>query len=334
MSRISSLSIALALLPAAPALSQPVNDWFASLYTPEGVELRADERIFDLYALFNAMGYDDAPVVRREPIPKRQFNAVRQRVRSTAAASLDDALRQKIDAFFDAHPLPQTSYLAYAARLSAAPEFAPSPDAGRELSGLESLLSSAQSKLKLAELFQQTQDEQRSMLKAYLKEIDAPLATARKILKLKEDDEEQHTVLAVNLLEAPGDAQSLWVGKEQLVVVGPSPKPNVLAVVREVARLHVGPAVSRKASAYKVDVPAGVRGSASEYVTETVVRAVALKAAVSASAQESAAEADAKAGYAGVREMARVLDDFARSDRPLDAYLAESWPRVEAARKR
>jgi hypothetical protein len=327
------LSCAVVTLWAAPAWGQPVNDWFASLYTPEGVELRTDERIFDLYAVFNAMGYDDAPVTRRDPVPKHEFNAVRQRVRTAAAASLDDALRRKIDAFFDSHPQPAASYLAYVVRLSAAPDFKPSAGAGRDLSGFEGLLSSAQSKLKLAEAFQETQDDQRAMLKAYLKEVDAPLAAARKLLKLKDDDE-QRTVLALNLLEAPGAAESLWVDKEELVVVGPSPKPNVPAVVREFARLHVAPAVARKASSYKFDVPVGVRGTPSDYVTETAARAVALRAAVPSAAQDAAADGDAKAGYGGVREMMKVLDDYAKTDRSLDAYLAEAWPRVEAVRKR
>ncbi len=46
--------------PAAPAASASsavsAGDWFASLYTGEGIELRADERVFALFALFNATG--------------------------------------------------------------------------------------------------------------------------------------------------------------------------------------------------------------------------------------------------------------------------------------
>jgi hypothetical protein len=334
VARFSKILAAGIVLGATTAQAQSANDWFASLYSPEGVELRADERIFDLYAVFNAMGYDDAPVTRRDPVPKREFNAVRQRVRASAAASFDEALRQKIDAFFDAHAVPQTSYVAYAARLSAAPAFTPGAGAGKELAGFENLLSTAQAKLKLADLFQQTQDEQRSVLKRYLREVDAPLAAARKLLRLKDDDEDAHTVVALNMLDAPGGAESLWVDKEQLIVVGPSEKPNVSGVVREFARLQVAPAVNRKSASYKVDVPVGVRGSAADYVTETVIRAVALKAALPATAQDAAADAEAKAGYGGVREMAKVLDEFSKSDRPLDAYLAETWPRVDAARKR
>ena len=334
MTRFLNVLIGPLVVSASPAWAQSTNDWFASLYSPEGVELRTDERIFDLYAVFNAMGYDDAPVIRRDPVPKRGFNSVRQRVRASAAAVFDDRLRQRIDAFFDAHPLPQTVYVGYAAHLAASPTFTPGPGAGRELAGFEGLLATAQAKLKLADLFQQTQDEQRTMLKKYLLEIDAPLAAARRLLHLKDDDEERRTVLALNMLEAPGVADSLWVEKEQLVVVGPSDKPNLPAVVREYARLHVAPAVERRSGAYKFEVPVGVRGAPVDYVTETVVRAVALKAALPVAVQDSAAEADAKAGYGGVREMVKLLDEFSKSDRPLDAYLADTWPRVDAARKR
>jgi hypothetical protein len=334
VSRIITLFTAALVVMGTPAVAQPVNDWFASLYTPEGVELRADQRIFDLYAVFNAMGYDEAPVSRRDPVPKREFNPVRQQVRMAAAAGLDEALRQKIDAFFDSHPVPAAKYVAYTLRLSAAPNFTPTADAGRDLAGLEGLLSAADAKLKLSDAFEKTQGDQRSMLKSYLKDIDGPLAAARKLLKLKDDDEDQRTVLALNLLEAPGAAESLWVDKEQVVVVGPSSKANVPAVVREYARLHVAPAVMRKASSYKFDVPPGVHGSTTDYVIETTVRAVALKTAVPSNAQDAELESLAKSGYGEVREMARTLDDFAKSDRSLDAYLAEAWPRVEATRKR
>ena len=57
--------LALLVLIATPAFAASKGDWFASLYTGDGVELRNDERIFTLFAIFNAMGFDEGPVTRK-----------------------------------------------------------------------------------------------------------------------------------------------------------------------------------------------------------------------------------------------------------------------------
>lgn len=329
----TALALAVALGAAAAARAQTVDtDWFASLYTPEGVELRADERLFALYALFNAMGHDEASVLRKDPVPKREYHPVRRQVRA-AVAAIDEGLRAKVDAFFDAHPLPASAYLAYAARLAGPPRFAPPADAGDDLAGLDSLLAAAHERLRLSALFEQVQDEYRNALRIYLKSADAPLAGVRRLLKIKEDDEQQRTVLAVNLLDAAGRVDALSVNREQWVVLGPSSRPDLVPIAREFARLHVAPAVQKRVASYKVDaLPAG-RGTPVDYIIETAVRAAAMVAAAPPDTHDAELEAQAKGGYAGVREMVKVLGEFARTERPLEQYLSDTWPRVDAARK-
>ena len=59
---------------AAPAPAAVQGDWFASLYTGEGIELRADERVFALFSMLNAVGYDSGPITRKEPVPKVMYH--------------------------------------------------------------------------------------------------------------------------------------------------------------------------------------------------------------------------------------------------------------------
>src|SRR5439155_13112830 len=130
----------------------PQGDWFASLYTGEGIELRADERVFALFAMLNAVGYDMGPVTRKEPVPKVLYHPVRQAVRARVIGT-EPEVRKAADAFLDAHPLPLKRYLQYAVNVSP-PPFAAAAKAKdlQDLKGLEQVLSKAWSGWKLEEL--------------------------------------------------------------------------------------------------------------------------------------------------------------------------------------
>src|SRR5687768_4726883 len=107
----SLLAGALAVFLASNASPAAGGDWFASLYTGEGVELRTDARIFHLFAAFNAAGFDEGPIGRRHPFPRKLYHPARQELRARVMAS-DPALRKQLETFLDAHPLPIERYLA------------------------------------------------------------------------------------------------------------------------------------------------------------------------------------------------------------------------------
>ncbi|MFN7135170.1 MAG: hypothetical protein ACK4N5_24055 [Myxococcales bacterium] len=172
MMRLVTVSaLCLTLLSAAPARAE--RDWFASLYTNEGIELRADERIFTLYALLNAMGYDDAPVVRQYPVPARDMHPVRLQVRNEL--KLDPGQQAKASSYFDAHPVPVDQYARYALTVEPPGTFARTQGSPNELKGAEALLADAYGQLKLAEVFAKVQAEYRAALKAYLPVVEGPV---------------------------------------------------------------------------------------------------------------------------------------------------------------
>jgi hypothetical protein len=204
-----------ACLVASPAFAEA--DWFASLYTGEGVELRADARVFALYAVLNALGYDRAPLARKEPIPKYAFHPVREQVRAKLMA-LAPTLRQGADAYFDAHPQPIERYVAFAVG---------GPKGAADLKGFDSVLSNAEAGWNLAGLLADVQGEYRKALKGYLPALDVPLGRARQLLRVPEDS--QKTVLIMNLLDGQDEAHGVAGDGGIVVVVGPSDKPNVAA---------------------------------------------------------------------------------------------------------
>jgi hypothetical protein len=170
------------LFVATPALAASQGDWFASLYTGDGVELRSDERIFTLFALFNALGFDQGPQTRTEPVPKIVYHPVRQLVRGRVIGG-EASVRETADAFFDKHQASLRRYLAWAVQ-AGQPPFKDGPKAKdlQELKGFEQVLAKAWTGWKLEELFGQVQPDYRKAIKAYLPVIDGPLAKARKVL--------------------------------------------------------------------------------------------------------------------------------------------------------
>ncbi|MHB8878206.1 MAG: hypothetical protein ACYC8T_31305 [Myxococcaceae bacterium] len=327
---ITCLTLTFALLAAAPSRAAEA-DWFASLYTGEGIELRADERVFTLYAVLNAMGYDEGPVTRKYPLPKVAFHPVRVQVRAKLL-SADPEVRRLADAYFDSHPQPIGRYLAYA--LASAPPPFPSGAKAKDLAdlkGLEGLLSKAHGAWKLDELMGQVQGEYRKALKGYLTAIDAPVVKARKLLKVPANGPE--SLLVVNLLEAQDDVKGVMADNEVVLVVGPSDKPDVEGLVREYGRVFLEPQLGKKTREWaggagllkEAQALGAGEQTAGEYATALFTRALALRAL---DAPDAAYDAAGQKGYFGLKEIAKGFDDA----RPVDAWALEALARAETRR--
>lgn len=306
-------------------------DWFASLYTGDGVELRADERVFTLYALLNAMGFDEAPVARRDPVPKYEFHPVRTRVRG-ATRGLDPEVLEQADRFFDAHPHPLERYLSYAVQLTPPYSAAPKAKELAELKGFEGLLARVYGNWKLGELLAQVQTEYRKALIPYLAVLDQPLGKARKLLKVP--DSSPAPLLVVNLLDAPGSARAVKGEAELVLVLGPSERPNVEGALRAYARSFIAPKIAAKAQQNwgggstllrEAQLSGASERTVGEYATELLSRALALRAL---EAGEPAYEAAARQGYFGLKELGRAFEDA----RPVEAWSLEALKLAEARR--
>ena len=321
------------LLFSAPAVAGTQGDWFGSLYTGEGIELRNDERVFTLFSVFNALGFDQGPVTRKDPVPKIIYHPVRQAVRARVLGG-DPEVRKAADAFFDAHPVSLQRYLAYAVG-SGQPPFKEGAKA-KELSdvkGFEAVLAKAWVGWKLDELMGQVQQEYRKALKTYLTVVDQPLIKARAALKLPE---ERQTLLVVNLLDAQDSVRAAQgEGGDVFLVVGPSEKPNVEGVLREFARLTVEPVVAKKVSPSawpggatvlrEAQLVGATDQTVQEYATSMFTTALALR---SMDANDAAYEAAAAHGYFGIKDVAKLFDE----GKPFESWVLDGLQRVETRR--
>lgn len=323
--------IALLVLVASPAIAGSKGDWFASLYTGEGVELRNDERVFTLFAIFNAMGFDQGPVTRKDPVPKVIYHPVRQQVRGRVIGG-DPEVRKAADAFFDAHPTTLRRYLSYAMG-SDQPPFAAGAKAKelQELKGLEQLLNKAWTGWKLEELMGSVQGDYRKVLKSYLSGTDFPIARARALLKVPEATE---ALIVVNLLDSQDQVRAVsGEAGEAFVIVGPSDKPNVEGVIREFARIWVEPAVARQVGKWaggvavlrEAQLAGAPEQSLQDYATAAITEAIALRAT---EASDAAFEASAARGYFGIKDISKLFDE----GKPLDTLVLDAMQKIETRR--
>ena len=320
-----------AALISTPALAASQGDWFASLYTGEGVELRNDERIFALFALFNAMGFDQGPVTRKDPIPKVVYHPVRQAVRGRVIGG-DAEVRKAADAFFEAHQVPLRRYLSYVIGSSQPPFTAGSKSKDlQDLKGLEAVLQKAWTGWKLDELMGQVQAEYRKSLKAYLPVLDGPLTRARKSLKASDKEE---ALLVVNLLDAQDTVRAVsGENGEAFLIVGPSEKPNVEGLVREYARLSIEPQVAKKIAGWaggaqvlrEAQLAGANEQSVQEYATSLLTLALAMR---SMDASDAAFEAAQNRGYFGLKSVAKMFED----GKPVEGWVLEAMQKVETSR--
>lgn len=319
--------LALLLALAAP-LARAEADWFSRLYTPRGTELRADSRVFTLFALLNRAGYDVGPVRREHPVPAYRYSPARARVRE-ALAGADPTVLQRAQAFFDAHPVPLERYVALAILLE---DDAPVPPELRELEGLEALLDQAEARWPVASLRAETFDQYRAEMRSYLARVDGPTQRAQRLLRVPENGPSVRVV--VNLLASEGWVRGYRTPQGVVLVVGPGKTPDLERMMWEYARVLMPLQVAAQAQARWAAGPGLLReaqalgareATVGEYAVALLSRALALAAV---EAPDSAYETAQREGYFGLKTLAGSFED----PRPVDAWALEGLARLGTGR--
>jgi hypothetical protein len=324
-------AVAISVVATSSAHAANQTDWFASLFTGEGVELRNDERIFTLFAIFNALGFDQGPVTRTQPVPKVAYSPARQLVRARVIGG-DPEVRKAADAFFDGHALPMVRYLSWAVQADA-PPFAAGPKAKEfaDLKGFEQVMSKAWANWKLDEVMAQVQGDYRKALKQYLSGVDGALLKARALLQVPESTE---VLLLVNLLDAQDQVRAVRGEKgEVFLIAGPSEKPNVEGLLKAFAAITVEPTVAKAAAKWgggtAVLREAQLAGAREETVAEYATSLISLAAALKAmDATDAAYDAAAAKGYFGLKDVSKLLEE----GKPVETWALDAMQKIETRR--
>lgn len=156
----------------------------SGLFSSEGIETRADQRLFTLFSLFNAMGYNREGKRGPKPLEAPLFSPLRQDVRTTLfAKKIDDKAART---FIAANPKPVDFYIDLVLQLGLPPEFQAPENASTELSELSKILKAYYAE-RGAEVFKAYESRLRESAKVWLKEVDGVSLNARKTLRLSDD---------------------------------------------------------------------------------------------------------------------------------------------------
>jgi len=281
----SAVLIVMGCLASSTSSAQDLEGLFAR----EGVEVRADQRVFTLFALFNALGYDREPLRGAKPLDVPQFAVVRSDVRLALQTKPVDLAAAR--SFVDKHTQPIEWYLERTLRLGPAPDFAP-PKGNKdaELTQLADLLK-AFSAARGNELFQSQREALRDAAKAWVQAIDKATDANRALVRLTpemelENDDDPgdgaaaRLVVVVNPLDAHGAAYEIPGAEVHHLVVGPPQKsldeavdPIVVSAMTNVLRPEVARALKKLDGAAVKKVLGGKAGR--ESTAQTVSRLLA-----------------------------------------------------------
>ncbi|MDR0966873.1 MAG: hypothetical protein LBM75_10335 [Myxococcales bacterium] len=215
-------SIVFACLMALPSFSRAAEDPMNRLVTRSGVTLRTDERLFTLYAAFNALGYDEAPIARDRPFTARRFSLIRQKVRANFRLAPDSI--QRFEALFERAPLSIEAYVRCALSLDSA--FADSTHACDEaLAELPGLLE----KVRAPALYAEVAAEARELLRPLLPKLDTAIGSR---------SEQSALIVLFNALDGQ---RTIVIDQRELLALGDFEGEALVAeIVRHIERAAEG----------------------------------------------------------------------------------------------
>ncbi len=212
---MSSTLFALSVLTLLP---QATQDAPTKLITDHGVELRADEDVFVLFAALNAAGYAEETERKGPPLRAPVFHAIRVDVRDALRKVRDKESMEEVRKLFENNPGEIEDYLS-AALADGKVEL--SPAAKKIRPKLDGVFSKLRDEAELVTLFDTLAEAQRNHAKELKTKLEADFAAASKILGGDKLRGPASLVVVPNPLDGHGMVRVVDHGKTRYLVVGP-----------------------------------------------------------------------------------------------------------------
>ncbi len=325
-----STLLALAVLTLAPSATQ---DAPTKLITDHGVELRADEDVFVLFAALNAAGYAEETERKGPPLRAPVFHAIRVDVRDALRKVRDKPSMEGVRKLFETNPGEIEDYLSAALAEGKADL---SPAAKKIRPKLDGVFSKLREEAELVALFDKLAEDQRNHAKELKAKLEADFAAASKILGGDPLRGPANLVVVPNPLDGHGMVRVVDHGDVRFLVVGPGfptarrailedalraalaePVKAAFGSARGFSRSWDGLKTSKRIRTQFTDGP--------NYLTEGLTAAVAhsVLAKRSRDTDEDFIDEQARKGMRWARASLKVLDS-AESGAPL----AEQLPKI------
>lgn len=217
-----TLTALASLAPAAPA------DAPDRLMTRHGVELRADEDVFVLFAALNAAGYSEETKRKGPPLQAPVFHEIRADVREQLREARDKASLDAVRKLFEANPGEIEDYLSAVL----APDGKGLSKTAAALRGkLEPVLKAFREEGKLSQIFDKVAEDQREHAKALKALLEKDFVQARTILGDEGLRAPPSLVVVPNPLDGHAVVRELKIGDTTYLVVGPGHETARAAVL-------------------------------------------------------------------------------------------------------
>ncbi len=333
------------VLSALTVLPNATGDAPLVLITQHGVELRADEQVFVLFAALNAAGYAEESRRKGPPLRAPEYHGIREQVREAMRKLKDPATLDNFQKLVADNPGEVEDYLlavltpdAAASKLSGkAKELRP-----KLLPALERFRTEGE----LALVFDKLADEQRKHAKELKTKIEASFAETAKALGTNELRAPLSVVVVPNPLDSHESVRLLPLGDQTLVIVGPgmataeqaileaSLRPVLLGSVKKA--YGQGKGFSKSWDGFKTSKRITERWPTGEdYLADALTHALVFRVRakqenrLSRDTEEEFIDAQAQKGMRWSRAALKVLDAFdgkAPLDEALPKLLAKNGP--------
>ncbi len=210
---LSVLSLTSALVAASPANADAPD----RLITQQGVELRADEDVFVLYAALNALGYGEETRHKGPPLKAPVFHAIRVEVRDALRQADKKGATAGLRKLFDDNPAEIEAYLE---AILAGDKDKLSKDATK-LKGKLGALEKFRDDADVEALFDQIAEEQRALAITLKKNLETDFDTAEKLIGTHDLRAPASLVVVPNPLDGHDIVRRVSVGDATYLVVGP-----------------------------------------------------------------------------------------------------------------
>ena len=303
------------------------------LYTPQGVNIRLEERVFHLFAALNAAGYSAEEKRRGPPLNAPVYHPVRVQVRDALRDLRDQPIVNQLRELFEANPQPIAVYL----EALLADEGDAISTAAKKLRPKLDLIDSFASEASLRALFDRLAVEQRDLAKNLMQAIDTDLGAAKAIID-SELRAPVNTVVVPNPLDSHTALETVDVGPTRYIVVGPDFDEARQNLVTELSKPYLRSAVDQawgaagKYRAHWDQVKVSKRisgryGDAKNYLVTALAHALAHKVdsdrrgAAGAEADEAFIDEHAREGLRWARVALRIWEQH-EAGKPFDQDLA------------
>ena len=290
-----TLTALAALAPAAPA-DAPIR-----LITEHGVELRADEHVFVLFAALNSAGYSEESNRKGPPLRAPVFHEIRVDVRDELRKARDAESMTQVRKLFEANPGELEDYLA--AVLGRDDKAKLSKAAQALLPKVTPVLEAFREEAKLVALFDKVAEEQRDHAKTLKAVVEKDFVEARRILGDPTMRGPRSLVVVPNPLDGHATVRSVDIGDTRYLMVGPgldTARAAILEAALRPAMATLVKAAYPRAKGFKRSWD-GLKTSrritsqypdGADYMAEALTRALAHRVALAGKADAGDADED------------------------------------------